>query len=131
MKKDSGAMDPVTGESRDSRVLSTAKMTTASGRPPEQAGSAPAPIDPATGQHGDHWVLSEEERAKGFVRPVRDKYKHLKCGGLTRMPTTIAETYSRQPSFYSSTFCVDCRAYLPVGEAGEFVWLDDGTKVGT
>ena len=31
------------------------------------------------GQHAAYWVLSEEERAKGFVRPVRTTYKH---GGI-------------------------------------------------
>lgn len=30
----------------------------------------------ATGQHEIYLVLSEEERAKGFVRPVRNKYIH-------------------------------------------------------
>jgi hypothetical protein len=29
------------------------------------------------GQHVDHWVLSAEERAKGFVRPVRRSYVHV------------------------------------------------------
>ncbi len=106
------------------------ERVTNSGRPPEQEGSAPAPINPATGQHGDHWVLSAEERAKGFVRPVRDSYRHVKCGGVTRMPQAIAQTYARQPGFYGQTFCVDCSAYLPVGEHGEFVWLDDGKKMG-
>lgn len=31
----------------------------------------------ANGQHADYWVLSKEERAKGFVRPVRRSYKHV------------------------------------------------------
>lgn len=31
----------------------------------------------ATGQHSVYLVLSEEERAKGFVRPVRDTYVHV------------------------------------------------------
>ena len=30
-------------------------------------------------------TLSEEERAKGFVRPVRRTYKHLTCGTTTTM----------------------------------------------
>ena len=53
--------------------------TTTSGRPPEpgyENAAAPAPINPATGQHRAYWVLSEEERAKGFVRPVRSTYIH-------------------------------------------------------
>ncbi len=54
--------------------------TTTDGRPPapgmENAG-APQPIDPKTGQHGAYWILSEVERARGFVRPVRFKYVHV------------------------------------------------------
>ena len=38
---------------------------------------APKPINPKTGQHGAYWVLPEEERAKGFVRPVRRSYRHV------------------------------------------------------
>lgn len=34
-------------------------------------------IDPATGLQKGYVVLSEEERAKGFVRPVRDAYVHV------------------------------------------------------
>lgn len=82
------------------------------------------------GQQRDYVVLAEEERAKGFVRPVRRTYVHQKCGAATTMSQTIAETYARQPDFYSGTFCVGCGAHFPVGEDGEFVW-DDGSKVGT
>lgn len=41
-----------------------------------EAASAPAAINPATGQHRAYWVLSEAERAQGFVRPVRHSYLH-------------------------------------------------------
>ena len=75
-------------------------------------------------------VLSEEERAKGFVRPVRTSYRHLTCGSVTTMGVGIAETYARQPTFYGATFCVQCSMHRPVGPDGEFVWLD-GSKVGT
>ena len=34
-------------------------------------------INPATGQQRGYVVLSEEERAKGFVRPVRFSYRHV------------------------------------------------------
>jgi hypothetical protein len=34
-------------------------------------------IDPATGMQKDYVVLSEEEREKGFVRPVRRSYRHV------------------------------------------------------
>ncbi len=83
------------------------------------------------GQQNGYVVLAEEERAKGFVRPMRRSYRHLKCGDVTTMGQTIAETYARDPWFYSGTFCVTCGAHFPVGLTGEFVWLDDGSKVGT
>ncbi len=86
---------------------------------------------PRAGQQQDYVVLAEEERAKGFVRPVRHSYKHLKCGGVTTMGQTLAETYARQPDFYSGTFCCDCGAHFPVGEDGEFVWQGTDQKVGT
>jgi hypothetical protein len=109
------------------------KRSTTSGRVPEKFDhGAPAPIDPATGQHRDYWVLSASERAKGFVRPVRRSYRHLTCGSVTTMGTALAETYARDPKFYGATFCCACGSHLPVGEHGEFVW-DDGSneKVGT
>jgi hypothetical protein len=34
-------------------------------------------INPATGMQKGYVVLSAEERAKGFVRPVRDSYTHV------------------------------------------------------
>jgi hypothetical protein len=61
------------------------------------------------GQHVDHWILPDEERAKGFVRPVRTSYVHEVCGAVTSMPVKIAETYARKPDFYGSTFCIRCR----------------------
>ena len=67
-------------------------------------------------------VLSDEERAKGFVRPVRRAYIHLECGSVTTMGQAIAETYARDPHFYGATFCVHCGKHRPVGADGEFVW---------
>ena len=87
-------------------------------------------INPATGQQKGYVVLSEAERAKGFIRRVRRTYVHQKCGAATTMGQALAETYARDPYFYSGTFCVGCKTHFPVGEDGEFVW-DDGTKVGT
>ena len=80
-------------------------------------------IDPETGQQKGYVVLSEAERAKGFVRPLRDSYVHQKCGVVTRMGAAIAETYARDPKFYSGTFCVGCRSHFPLNE---FRW--DGTS---
>lgn len=86
---------------------------------------------PRAGQQKDYVVLAEEERAKGFVRPVRRSYKHLKCGGVTTMGQTLAETYARDPHFYSGTFCCHCSNHYPVGSDGEFVWSGTDEKVGT
>ena len=38
--------------------------------------SAPGPIKD-NGQHSSYWILSEEERKKGFIRPVRTNYIHV------------------------------------------------------
>jgi len=79
-------------------------------------------IDPVTGQQKGYVVLTPEERAKGFVRPVRRSYIHNTCGVSTKMSQDIAETYARDPSFYSGTFCSHCRAHFPLDQ---FVWLDN------
>lgn len=88
-------------------------------------------IDTTTGMQKGYVVLSADERAKGFVRPVRRSYIHQKCGTMTTMGQALAETYAREPTFYSGTFCCACRAHFPVGEDGEFVWDGTSEKVGT
>lgn len=88
-------------------------------------------INPDTGMQKAYVVLSEEERAKGFVRPVRQSYVHDKCGGVTTMGLALAETYARQVDFYSATFCSHCGAHFPVGANGEFKWQGSEERVGT
>jgi len=101
-------------------------------------------IDPATGMQKGYVVLSAEERAKGFVRPLRDAYVHVGigavfdgrllvkkgsgCGRVTVMGRAIAETYARDPKFYDGTFCVGCRTHLPLAE---FVWDGTSEEVGS
>lgn len=80
------------------------------------------------GQQQAYVVLTEEERAKGFVRPVRYQYTHKTCGTDTRMDERIAQTYARDPGFYSGTFCVHCRVHRPLSE---FVWNGTNIQVGT
>ena len=77
-----------------------------------------------SGMQETYLVLSDEERAKGFIRPVRTKYLHEKCGGVTSMGLSIAETYARDPKFYGATYCCACRMHKPVGE---FAWKIDGS----
>lgn len=52
---------------------------TVSGREPTNPENAPVPNSATKpdGQHVDHWVLCAEERAKGFIRPLRDSYVHV------------------------------------------------------
>ncbi len=88
-------------------------------------------IDPATGMQKAYVVLSAEERAKGFVRPVRQSYRHLTCGVVTTMGLALAETYARNPAFYSGTFCAGCGSHFPVGADGQFVWDGTDEKVGS
>lgn len=105
------------------------RYATTDGQPPDPDydGHAPKPINPDTGQHGAYWILSDEERAKGFVRPLRCTYVHTKCGVATSMGLKLSETYAREPGFYGATFCVGCGEHFPVAE---FKW-DDGKVVGS
>lgn len=94
-----------------------------------------APDTEPVPQNDTYLVLSAEERAKGFVRPVRRSYVHEielgGCGVVTMMGVELAETYARDPSFYGATYCVGCRKHRPVGETGEFFWDGTRSKVGT
>jgi hypothetical protein len=79
------------------------------------------------GMQKGYVVLTQAERAKGFVRPVRRKYIHKTCGVETVMGQALAETYARDPgfyndTFYSGTFCVGCRVHRPLTE---FHWSDN------
>jgi len=97
-----------------------------------------------TGQHEIYLVLSEEERAKGFVRPYRDKYVHVgiggheidpndrskhgrtgnACGALTSMGRALSETYARDPKFYGATI------EIPTLDGKAKMKIDAGTQSG-
>lgn len=118
------------GDDFKSHDLSVANENT------ERVGVTTDPTDPRLGhgvdskpikQHKVYLVLSPDERARGFVRPVRKTYVHNKCGVATTMSEPIAETYARDSKFYGSTYCCGCEMHLPVSE---FHW-DDGTIVGS
>ena len=145
------------------------------------------PNDPRLGKGQDdkpipqnevYLVLSKEEIAKGFVRPLRQSYQHVglypkyplrdlteeeherydkfgyikyeeypkdlniglgrfwtkamlnnnSCNHITKMHIVLCETYARQPTFYGSTYCVGCQMHKPVEE---FIWVEDGARVGS
>jgi len=79
------------------------------------------------GQQKGYVVLSTDERAKGFVRPYRATYVHNACGVSTKMGRSIAETYARNPKFYSGTFCCECAEHFPLNQ---FVWEGTDIQVG-
>lgn len=79
-------------------------------------------------QHDVYLILSDEERAKGFIRPVRKSYIHTKCGVVTTMGLPLAETYARDPKFYGATYCCGCQKHLAVDE---FFWDGTNEKVGS
>lgn len=139
--------------------------------------------DEPQAQNAAYLVLSDEERAKGWTRPLRLSYRHVGiagpqyplrdltaeererwpdegyvkfeeypderpglgrlwrqaqldavgkgCGTVTTMGRVIAETYARWRSFYGATYCCGCSRHLPVGQAGEFTWVEaDGSEAG-
>lgn len=101
------------------------RLCTTDGRPVAEARASQTN---ETGQHPSYIVLCDEERAKGFVRPYRDRYQHVECGTVTTMGRSLSETYARDPGFYGATFCCGCNRHLPVAE---FVWSADGSQVGS
>ena len=74
----------------ESIPVDRSKRVLVSGNPVPEDDSHTA--DRGDGQQMDYVVLSADERSKGFVRPFRDAYRHLKCGKITTMSRSIAET---------------------------------------
>lgn len=108
---------------KKSKVISE-KLTSDPTDPRLTHGVDTAPVPQAEA----YLVLSEEERKKGFVRPVRQEYVHKTCGVVTRMGLALSETYARDPKFYGATYCVGCGMHRPVSE---FVWDGTDEEVGS
>ena len=71
-----------------------------------------------TGQHKSYVVLCEEERAKGFVRPYRDSYRHV--GRLS--PKSHVCVCGHGPHKLNRCGYCECGTFAASG-------LDDGTQV--
>src|SRR4051812_40021076 len=157
MKADTGRLGPrqetpEETEARTARMVEAiteavdrSKLCTTNGKPVAEVRASQTN---ETGQHDGYIVLCPDERAKGFIRPYRDKYEHVGrlqqlvddagadshqvrtggCGTVTTMGKALSETYQRDPSFYGATFCCGCNRHLPVSE---FVWTADGQEVGS
>ncbi len=77
----------------------------------------------AVPQNEVYLALSQEEFAKGYLKPYRRSYKHKQCGSVTSMPEACAQTYARDPWFYGGTYCCACQMHRPLSE---FTWVPDG-----
>lgn len=62
-----------------------------------------------------------------FVAPVRNSYVHDTCGGITSCSDGIAETYAKNPKYYTRTYCSRCQGHYPVSE---FKWYVDNVRIG-
>ncbi len=67
-------------------------------------------IDPRTGQQKGYVVLSPEERAKGFVRPVRRSYQHV---GLLAPKNPLRDLTDEERERYQQVGYVKFEAYPP------------------
>lgn len=64
-------------------------------------------IDPVTCQQREYFILSDKERAKGFVRPVRRTYRHV--GIRPRFP--LRDLTAEETERYSAYGYVKFEAY--------------------
>jgi hypothetical protein len=102
------------------------------------SGIDPTPLPVVCTDEPDHagdctvWAPVDSDAA---MAKARDRHVLGGCGSVTTMGRALSETYARDFTFYSGTFCVHCNAHFPVGEHGEFVWIERdgsiGPKVGT
>lgn len=75
------------------------------------------------GQYENYPTSQEGE----FVAPIRNMYKHSICGGLTWCSDGIAETYAKNPTYYTRTYCSSCQDHFPISE---FSWHVDDVTLG-
>lgn len=73
-------------------------------------------------------ALTVQELEQGFVRPLRNKVKHAFCGTTSELRTKDALDMARDPSSWSSCYCLNCGRRLP---NDQFHWLIDGEPVGS
>jgi hypothetical protein len=103
------------GEPQPAHVESPPALCTTNGRPVAEVRASQTN---ETGQHEGYIVLCPDERAKGFVRPYRDAYKHL--GPL--VPKSEVCVCGHGPHETGRCGRCECGVFAPSG-------LDDGTFV--
>lgn len=93
------------------------ERATTDGKPADptcEGTGAPQPVDPATGQHKAYWVLTEDERRKGFVRPVRRSYVHVGPAGPTH---PLRDLTTQEDALYASEGYVKFEPYTESGRS--------------
>lgn len=76
-------------------------------------------------------ALTAEEVAAGYIRPLRDRYTHGRCGKVTVLTKVVADSFARLPGGFGKIWCAACRGGFRSGPDGDFTWVEDGSKVGT
>lgn len=81
----------------------------------------------------DRFELSDGSKAGTYltqeeVNQIEESGHYGGCNGLTTMNRAIAETYARDPNFYTGTFCVHCQQHFPLDQ---FVWDGTDEQVGS
>jgi hypothetical protein len=104
--------------------------TTNSGLPAKNPETASVPSDEklSDGQYRDHWILSDEERARGFVRPVRLSYVHV---GMPEPKNPLRDLTAEEAERYAQFGYVKYEKY-PSGEGatGRFWTKAELEKIG-
>ena len=73
-------------------------------------------------------MITDTEKARGFVRPIRSVIVHKACGERNVLTDAVAEMYARDPKGNTNALCVACGNYFPVVE---FNWEGIEEKVGS
>lgn len=72
--------------------------------------------------------LTQQERDQGFTRPVRTRVEHSLCKSVSILRTMDALDMARDPTSWSSCYCLNCGRRLP---ADQFRWWPGGEPVGS
>lgn len=103
-------------------------ISTTDGEPKTFDTPAPDMEVKSNGQHPNYWILSESERAKGFIRPVRRSYRHV---GLKHNEHPLRELTSEEHERYDGLGYVKYEEY-PVSDSsvvGRFWTQDELDKI--
>lgn len=113
-------------EPKDVPPVDRTAVTSLHGTPVEEIRKQHA--EQPTGMHADYIVLTEEERKKGFVRPVRRSYKHVGIAGPEYpLRELTAEEHERYDKYYYYRY----EAYPEdSGMAGRFWTQEQLDKIG-